>query len=40
MTGSREGFGNDEPLGRRNEDDFPGGKAIEPLKKKKRAKTK
>ena len=33
-----EGFENDQPLGRGNEDDFPGGKAIEPLQKEKQSK--
>ena len=37
VTWSWQGFENDEPLGRRNEDDFPGGKATEPLQKKNRA---
>ena len=30
-----QGFENDEPLGRGNEDDFPGGRATEPLQKEK-----
>ena len=33
-----QGFDNDDPLGRRNEDDFPGGKATEPLQKEKQSK--
>ena len=39
MTWSWERFEDDEPLGRGNKDDFPGGKATEPLQKKNRAKT-
>ena len=33
VTWSWQGFENDEPLGRGNEDDFPGDKATEPLQK-------
>ena len=35
VTWSWQGFENDEPLGRGIEDDFPGGKATEPLQKEK-----
>ena len=38
VTWSWQGFENDEPLGRGNEDDFPGGKATEPLQKEKQSK--
>ena len=31
-------FENDEPLGRGNEDNFPGGKATKPLQKEKQSK--
>ena len=38
VTWSWQGFENDELLGRGNEDDFPGGKATEPLQKEKQSK--
>ena len=38
VTWSWQGLENDEPLGRVNEDDFPGDKATEPLQKEKQIK--
>ena len=38
MTRSWQGFENDEPLRWGNEEDFPGGKATEPLQKEKQSK--
>ena len=38
VTWSWQGFVNDDPLGRGNEDDFPGGKATGPLQEEKQSK--
>ena len=38
MQWSWDEFEGDEPLGRGNEDDFPSGKATEPLQKEKQSK--